>query len=93
MNKSRKSYTNEFKFNIVLEVLTGSTIEEVSKKHNLHPTQITLWKKKVKELGHTIFDVPNTKKKPERDPKELTAIIGELTIQNQILKKAYSVWD
>lgn len=98
MSQSRKSYSDEFKFQVVLETFTSEkSIESICRKHGIHMTQINQWRKSFKEHGHTVFAVKRTgtskKKSPDTDPTELTRIIGELTIQNQILKKALSVWD
>ncbi|NJK71222.1 transposase [Candidatus Gracilibacteria bacterium] len=98
MSQSRKSYSDEFKFQVVLETFTSDhTIESICRKHGIHMTQINQWRKAFKEHGHTIFSLKRThlgkKSSPDKDPTELTRIIGELTIQNQILKKALSVWD
>jgi transposase len=95
MTKSRKNYSNEFKFQVVLETfMPGITVEKVCRKHGIHSTQINQWRKVFKQNGHLAFSslvIPKTK--PENDPKQLKEIIGDLTIENQILKKALSVWD
>jgi transposase len=42
--QSRRKFTADFKTKVVLEALKErSTIEELSKKHEIHPTQIN-WK-------------------------------------------------
>ena len=95
MPNNRKNYSNEFKFQVVLETyMSGNTVEKVCRKHSIHSTQINQWRKIFKQNGHLAFS-PNNKSKtrPEQDPKELKEIIGGLTIENQILKKALSVWD
>ena len=96
MPKTRKSYNNDFKFQIVLETFEAEmTIEKVAKKHGLHTTQVNQWRKIFKDNGHLAFNSSNQakKKKPQQDPEKLTQMIGELTIENSILKKALSVWD
>ena len=95
MPKTRKSYDNEFKFQVVLETFNPqNTIEKVAKKHNLHTTQVNQWRKVFKENAHLAFNsTPAKQKTPHKDPEKLTQMIGELTIENNILKKALSVWD
>lgn len=95
MTKSRKNYSDEFKFQVALETfMPGATIEKVCRKHSIHSTQINQWRKVFKQNGHLAFSSPVIPKtKPENDPKQLKEIIGDLTIENQILKKALSVWD
>jgi len=44
--KSRRKFTAEFKAKVVLEALKErSTIEELARKYDLHPTQINTWKR------------------------------------------------
>ena len=44
--KSRRKFSAEFKTKLVLESLKEKyTIEELARKHELHPNQITIWKK------------------------------------------------
>ena len=97
MPTSRKTYSDEFKFQVVLETfMPGVTIEKVCRKHSLHSTQINQWRKIFKQNGHLVFSqssVSRSKVKPNQDPKQLEEIIGDLTIENTILKKALSVWD
>ena len=74
--------------------MPGSTVEKVGRKHSIHTTQINQWRKIFKQNGHLVFSpVAKPKTKPEEDPKQLKEIIGDLTIENVILKKALSVWD
>ena len=43
--KKRKKYTSGFKTKVVLEALQErETIQELAKKYDLHPTQISTWK-------------------------------------------------
>lgn len=95
MPNTRKNYSDEFKFQVVLETfMPGSTVEKVGRKHSIHTTQINQWRKIFKQNGHLVFSpVAKPKTKPEEDPKQLKEIIGDLTIENVILKKALSVWD
>lgn len=96
MPATRKSYDNEFKFQVVLETFnSNTTIEKVAKKHGLHTTQVNQWRKIFKDNAHLAFSSNSRSKKtkPNKDPEKLTQMIGELTIENTILKKALSVWD
>lgn len=95
MPNTRKNYSDEFKFQVVLETFaSGTTIEKVCRKHSVHATQINQWRKVFKQNGHLAFSgILKPRTKPEQDPKQLKEIIGDLTIENVILKKALSVWD
>ncbi len=50
--QSGRKFSADFKAKVVLETLKElSTIEDLSKKHELHPNQITLWKKEIIPLS------------------------------------------
>lgn len=89
MSKSRRTFTKEFKTKVVLEALRErTTIEELAKKHELLPTQISIWKAEAVKNLSNVF----TKDKPEK-PKDtiptekLYAEIGQLKMENDYLKK------
>jgi transposase-like protein len=97
---SRKKYNPEIKLKIVLESLQrDTTIESVRRQFDVHTTQINAWRKaflsKTSALGEFVFGEHGRSKKGSslsndngRSTEELTKLIGELTIENQILKKA-----
>ena len=42
---NRRKFTSKFKTKVVLEALKErSTVQELAKKHTLHPNQISKWK-------------------------------------------------
>ncbi len=50
----------EFKSKVVLEALKErSTIEELAKKHEVHPTQINTWKREFLSEATSVFDDKN----------------------------------
>ena len=92
----RRKYSPQEKFTIVVESLRGdTTIEQVCGRHSVHPTQVMKWRKVFRENGSIVFaDQRNPKGKalangfaPGQSPDELKKIIGDLVIQNEILKK------
>lgn len=92
----RKVYTPEFKLRVVMESFQrDTTIREVGNRFGVHTTQINQWRNKFKKEGTAVFlDRRNPKKKaiaqgyePGQSPEDLKKIIGELTVQNEILKK------
>lgn len=92
MNKStRRKFTSAFKAKVCLESLKEhQTIEMLSKKHGLHPTQINSWKKEFLTNSSLIFErgsKSNTQNKEEELMQTLYAQIGELKVANDFLKK------
>jgi transposase len=88
--KSRRKFSSDFKAKVVLEALKErSTIEELARKYELHPTQINLWKKEAVNKLSSVFDKVGdgeTENKEEQMDK-LYSQIGQLKVENDFLKK------
>lgn len=89
MTKKRRVFSNDFKGKVVLEALKERlTIEELAKKYELLPNQISKWKSEAIKNISLLFE---SEKKSE--PQSLISIdklysqIGVLTIENDFLKK------
>jgi Transposase and inactivated derivatives len=55
--KTRRRFRAEFKAKVALEAIRGErTISELATKHQLHPNQITQWKRQAKENLAKAFD-------------------------------------
>jgi len=94
--RTRKSYDAEFKAQVVLESMQrDTTIEQVRTKYGIKPNLVNKWRGQFKQNVHLAFCKSGTKKKtkPGDKPDYLKKIIGDLTVENDILKKALSVWD
>lgn len=96
MDKPRKTYTPEFKLRVVLESMQRDTTqEEVCKRFGISSSMLHRWKKEFQENAISIFyEKRDPKQKaqsqgyaPGESPDDLKKIIGELTVQNEILKK------
>jgi transposase len=90
--RSRRTFSSAFKAKVVIEALKErSTIEELARKHEIHPTQIANWKKSFLENAAAIFDNgeknSNEEKQREEESDKLYARIGQLEMQNNWLKK------
>jgi transposase len=90
----RKSHSKDFKAKVALEAIRNeASIQELSQKYDVHPTQIGQWKKQLIENISDIFERPNKKKKDLDDVEikesELYKSIGQLQVENQFLKKKY----
>jgi transposase len=57
MSKKRKTYSPEFKANVVLAAVKNeATISELAARFGVHPTMITAWKRSLLEGAADIFD-------------------------------------
>lgn len=89
MSKTRRVFSKDFKAKVVLEALKEkSTIEALAKKYELLPNQISMWKSEAIKNISAVFSVEKTQEKKKEVPQEkLYARIGELTLENDFLKK------
>ena len=87
--KSRRKFSSDFKAKVVLEALKErSTIEELARKYELHPTQINLWKKEaMSNLSQVFGSRDEGEDKTEEQTEKLYAQIGQLKVENDFLKK------
>ena len=90
---SRRKFTSEFKFKDVLEALSERyTIQELARKHEIHPSQITLWKNQFLKNVSSVFDKPNSSRKDGQQDMERRYLqtIGQQKMEIDFLKKALS---
>jgi len=86
--RPRRNHAPAFKAKVALDALKGDqTIVELSQRYQVHPNQITEWKKQLLEHAPDIF---SKDKKIESGPnvKDLHAKIGELSMENDFLSVA-----
>ncbi len=80
---SKRRFTADFKLKVVLEVLKEKdTLAAISKRHELHPNQISEWKKLFIEQASQVFE--KTTQPPtaaETDPAPLYEQIGRLQME------------
>ena len=90
---TRRKHTSKFKFKVVLEALSERfTIQELGRKYDIHPAQITNWKSQFLKNGEEVFSKKANNAKTEAEEKEerLLKTIGQLKVENDFLKKASS---
>ena len=91
MTRQKKHSSNE-KTRVVLETLKGElTINEIASKYDVHPNQITKWKKTVIESLPKLLKDKRKKdvrlKDIEKEKDAYLSKIGELTMDINWLKK------
>ena len=90
MSTKRIRHTARFKFQIAIEAIkTDKTINQLAGEHQLHPSQISQWKRQLLEQGSDIFATTPTKRQRAQNDREssLYEQIGRLNIELDWLKK------
>ena len=85
----RRNFSDKFKATVALEALRGDkTVQEIASKHQLHPTQVSTWKRQAIEGMANVFS-DKVKKAENKDGeiKELHAKIGQLAVENDFLSQ------
>ena len=89
MPRTRRSFPDQFKAQIVLDLLTGVASQaELCRKHNLHPQLLGRWKTTVLERLHTLFQDDPQANHDQARIGELEQLVGRQAYELEILKKA-----
>jgi transposase len=90
MSKKLQRREPELKMEVALEAIKGKlSINEIAVKFNIHPKQVTDWRDQLLSEGTSVF-IPKTsmrKTKNDLEKDELLRKIGELSMENEYLKK------
>jgi transposase-like protein len=91
MKKNRRKFSPKFKASVAIEALKEQqTLIELSKRFEVHPNQITSWKREFIEHADAAFGGGN--KESEQDSEvpveKLFQQIGQLQVENEFLKKS-----
>ena len=92
MTKTRRRHNAEFKFQVAMDAAKGQqTISELATKYEVHPNQISAWKRELLEGGAGLFASNGGRQRQEREQEALQAglyeQIGRLKVELEWLKK------
>ena len=91
MKKTRRKFSAAFKTKVVLEMLKErKTISELAQQFEIHPNQLSAWKKEFLQNAEKAFSDENDNvrvRRAEKDKEELYKQIGQLKVENDWLKK------
>ena len=89
MKRPRRNHTAVFKAKVALAALAGDkTLAQLAQQFDVHPNQITEWKKALCANAAELFDGKAGAQEPAVDLKTLHAKIGQLTLENDFLEGA-----
>ena len=93
MNKRRK-FTPQFKSQVVLQVLSGErSMGELCREHQLTSQMIGTWKQQFLAAAAQAFESDATSNAEQERIAELERMVGKLTMELEIAKKASSLLD
>ena len=86
--RPRRNHSSAFKAKVAMAALKGDkTVAELAAQFEVHPNQITDWKRQLHENAATVFGERREKEK-EPDIQRMQAKIGQLTLENDFLETA-----
>jgi transposase-like protein len=86
--RRRRSFTPQFKAQVVLEVLTGLKSQaEVARQHKLKPELISRWKDIGLEGLESLFQGDDHRSRDQDRIAELERMVGRLTMELEVAKK------
>lgn len=86
--RSKRTYSVAFKRQVVEELLSGSaTMGQLSRRHEISTGLIGYWKNRYTE-GKLVEGKAENVKVLEAKVKDLEQMVGRLTMDNELLKKA-----
>ena len=89
----RKKFDEQFKAQVALEAVKEElTLQELAEKYQVHPNQISVWKRKLLEQSSTLFERKNKKDEEynelKKEKEELFRQLGQMQYENEWLKKS-----
>ena len=87
--KSRRTHSAAFKAKVALAALReDKTLAELAKQYEVHPNQITDWKRQLVGASAVAFERGSAAPEPPPDMKVLHAKIGEQALEIDFLSGA-----
>lgn len=90
MKRQRRKHSGAFKAKVALEALKGArTVNEIAAEYELHPVQVSQWKKELEERLPDVFEKPQKADQAmeKRETERLERKVGQLTMELDWLKK------
>lgn len=87
--RPRRNHSSAFKAKVALDAVKGDkTIAEVAHKHDVHPNQVTEWRRQLLDRAADVFSADAAPAEPTADLKDLHAKIGQQALKIDFLAGA-----
>lgn len=92
MKRTKRKFTKAFKVKVAVEAIKErETLSELANRFDLHPNQISQWKREFLNNAEKVFEgKPSKEKDSDQELGQLYQKIGKLEVENDFLKK--SLW-
>lgn len=90
MKRKRRTFSKEFKLNLLRELENGKKAAEICRENNIHQTLLYRWKKEYHENPEFAFKGQGNICKENVRTEELERLVGKLYAENAFLKKVLS---
>lgn len=88
MSLSRRKFTRKFKLQVLTEIAAGKSVAQASREHNISDGMIARWRKQYEKNPDGAFQGNGNISTYEARIAELERMVGRLTMENDLLKKA-----
>ncbi|KVV45833.1 transposase [Burkholderia territorii] len=87
--RTRRTHSAAFKAKVALAAIKGKrTLAEPEQQFDVHPNQITEWKRQLQERAADVFGATGAPSSEPVDVKTLYAKFGQLALENDFLSGA-----
>ena len=84
---THRKFKSQLKLQIVLEAIKRKgSHTEIARQYDIHPQMVTNWKREFFQKGSSVFEKEQKKESASKKIEELEKIIGQQTIEIQLLK-------
>jgi len=88
MQRNRRTFTKEFKLQVLREVEGGVKVAELARSYELHPETIRKWQRDHRRYADRSFAGRGHAYTDEAKIAQLERTLGQLAAENALLKKA-----
>jgi transposase len=88
MSLKRRQFTREFKLTVIREVESGKSQAEIARQYQVNQSTIRQWLSRYGRNPGSLLDPRGSSTKEIARVAEMERLIGRLSLENDILKKA-----